>query len=616
MLYHLLFDKLYANSSSTELYNTPLTISFWVSPSEINKFESVIFKPGEYSACIGNGSVHFGDGSGVGTELAYNLSNSKWYNIVLEYIGNNRDGFYINGKPEYILPDYVNGTWSTSANTLNMAIGSNQSSSILNPDCPGAGTFNGKIANVQLYKGNVTGAEDALLSSEGIGGAPIIGQGLTNKGWWPLNGNTNDYSGNGNNGVGSGSFGFAPPNVQTLGSSALLATNFNQSGSYVAVNTINNYADIMSTGSFTVTAWIKLNACTGWDSIAGDYAITGTGFQFYACTDPSTLVYVVMVAGQILKWPMINIGHATYPITSYPTGTWEMVTAEYNGSTGQATAYLNNILWNSTMLSPHLNLAQTVPFEIGNAYYSGESYNLNGSIANVQLYSQVLPQSEIDTLYNSGFYGMPRPNEGIVGWWPLNGNANDYSGNGNNGTMINTLYEYIIKPSSIPPLGGYGISSVNTSYVATANQHSYPHFSISYWAYLVQPVSGYGTYVSTSANPAYSLFRNSTAQGMSVGDGSAISYNLSTFRIDKWTYVTGTYNGLNITYYVNGLPIAKGTVSTTIAPGNLRIGPRLAGSLANIEYYNTSLTPGQVYQLYVNQLPATYTEQIPLSWGT
>jgi hypothetical protein len=28
------------------------------------------------------------------------------------------------------------------------------------------------------------------------------------------------------------------------------------------------------------------------------------------------------------------------------------------------------------------------------------------------------------------------PANGLVGWWPFNGNANDESGNGNNGTVI------------------------------------------------------------------------------------------------------------------------------------------------------------------------------------
>ena len=33
------------------------------------------------------------------------------------------------------------------------------------------------------------------------------------------------------------------------------------------------------------------------------------------------------------------------------------------------------------------------------------------------------------------------PSNGLVGYWPFNGNANDQSGNGNNGTENNVMYE-------------------------------------------------------------------------------------------------------------------------------------------------------------------------------
>ena len=31
------------------------------------------------------------------------------------------------------------------------------------------------------------------------------------------------------------------------------------------------------------------------------------------------------------------------------------------------------------------------------------------------------------------------PTNGLVGWWPFNGNANDESGNGNNGTVYGAM---------------------------------------------------------------------------------------------------------------------------------------------------------------------------------
>ena len=605
------------NSANTELYNTQVTISFWISPSQANKLESIVYKPYEYEVCVGAGTLMFGDGSGLNTAIVtYNMSNNRWYNVVLSGPnGGDQISMYVNGELVANVPTNT-GTWSASANTLDMVIGSNSSSS--SHSCSGASSFTGQIANVQLYKGSMTQQEALQLYDKGIGGLPESGQGIINQGWWPLNGNTNDYSGNGDNGFGAGNFRFSPPNIQqALPNSAgsFLATGFDHAdNSYIAVNSIKNYADILATGSFTITSWINLNSCTGWGGVAGDISGTGnTGFQFYACTDPAAAIYPLIVAGQIVKWPQYSVNSQ---LLSFPPNTWEMVTAEYNGSTGQATVYLDNITISSAMLSPHLNLAQSVPFDIGNSYSSGEKYGLNGTMANVQLYSVPLSESDINALYNSGVYGMPRPNDGLVGWWPLNGNANDYSGNGNNGTENATTYEYLVNPSAIPSLNGYGVSSLGSGNAIVANNHNYQHFSIASWVYLDQPVSGSGVYLGTAGGSYYQLFRTSSKQGFIVGGGSATSNNVTTFPVGKWTYVVGTFDGKNVSYYVNGVLLAKGTSSSGIPSSPIVVGPNLAGSVANIEYYNVSLTPGQVYQLYNNQLPVTYTEQIPLSWGT
>jgi hypothetical protein len=59
-------------------------------------------------------------------------------------------------------------------------------------------------------------------------------------------------------------------------------------------------------------------------------------------------------------------------------------------------------------------------------------------LANVQLYNTSLSPSEIQALYQEGIGGAPIDLQHLVGWWPLNGDANDYSGNGNNG-QINSI---------------------------------------------------------------------------------------------------------------------------------------------------------------------------------
>ncbi len=83
-----------------------------------------------------------------------------------------------------------------------------------------------------------------------------------------------------------------------------------------------------------------------------------------------------------------------------------------------------------------------------------------GSIADVQLYSSVIPASAAATLYSNGLGSSPVQTSGLIGWWPLAGNAKDYSGNNNNGLVNNVSFSmpspaststlYWLKLGSIP----------------------------------------------------------------------------------------------------------------------------------------------------------------------
>jgi hypothetical protein len=64
-------------------------------------------------------------------------------------------------------------------------------------------------------------------------------------------------------------------------------------------------------------------------------------------------------------------------------------------------------------------------------------FGFNGSMMNVQVYSGALSAAQLNKLYAEGKGGAPIPNAGLIDWWPLDGNANDYSGNNNNGVATN-----------------------------------------------------------------------------------------------------------------------------------------------------------------------------------
>ncbi len=96
---------------------------------------------------------------------------------------------------------------------------------------------------------------------------------------------------------------------------------------------------------------------------------------------------------------------------------------------------------------------QTISYNYANALYqpSGKwcigswacslaTYPFNGFIANVQLYNASLSANEIQLIYEEGLAGPPLVLQNLVGWWPLNGNAQDYSGNKYNALTANVGY--------------------------------------------------------------------------------------------------------------------------------------------------------------------------------
>ncbi len=74
------------------------------------------------------------------------------------------------------------------------------------------------------------------------------------------------------------------------------------------------------------------------------------------------------------------------------------------------------------------------------AWQNGPSQFYTGKLADVQVYNTTLSAQKITQLYNEGFGGAPLLNENLTGWWPLDGNANDYSGNNNNGVPTNVQW--------------------------------------------------------------------------------------------------------------------------------------------------------------------------------
>ncbi len=121
----------------------------------------------------------------------------------------------------------------------------------------------------------------------------------------------------------------------------------------------------------------------------------------------------------------------------------ETVTTSQPESTGQCSQYATAV---PLAIGGDAGIIANTPWSNLNCYpgyggFSGQKAEwFNGSITNVQIYNRTLSANEIYSLYQKGIAGAPVDLRYLVGWWPLNGNGNDYSGDNNNGYTYNDYY--------------------------------------------------------------------------------------------------------------------------------------------------------------------------------
>jgi hypothetical protein len=111
---------------------------------------------------------------------------------------------------------------------------------------------------------------------------------------------------------------------------------------------------------------------------------------------------------------------------------WNFEAVSLNGQS--VTLFMDgNVVTGTLSILPTIKLSQ---LNIGADGSNVQGFN--GMISNVQIYNKSLTVNEIDALYIEGIGGAPINLQSLVGWWPLNGNINDYSGYNQNGQVYST----------------------------------------------------------------------------------------------------------------------------------------------------------------------------------
>lgn len=201
------------NSGSLSLNGNTITISGWIdafgfgtTPTDNFAFSSWNGISGDWIFDMGAGNnpsttaghpyVEVANSAGAHSSLqpTYVLNANQWYFLTFT-LNQNVMTLYVNGAPISTASSFSGTMLPYSSGTCQYAIGSKECG-------VGGDSWNGLIANLQVYNASFSANEVTALYQEGIGGVPIVLNNLV--GWWPLNGNGNDYSGNLNNGASAG----------------------------------------------------------------------------------------------------------------------------------------------------------------------------------------------------------------------------------------------------------------------------------------------------------------------------------------------------------------------------------------------------------------------------
>jgi hypothetical protein len=452
--------------------------------------------------------------------------------------------------------------------------------------------------------------------------------------YYPFNGNANDATTNGNNGT---IFGMATFGVNRFGitNSCLSLPGGEGGGSGVNVPSLSN----TPLETLTYSAWFWLSNYTP----AGQLAFMPLIGRMVCGNTQCGAICINSESGvSTNQFSYFTGGTGYYMQQTAPLNSWCQVVFTL-GTSGNANFYLNGTNVASSGSAP---ASQPLDFCIGSAAADGcgsggDMYVWDGLIDDVRVYNRVLSSNEVQELYQ---YESIPPNlaflsNGLVAYYPFNGNANDATSNGNNGTLLGTATFGVDRFGNSNSCLSLPAANDNGSGVDVPSLDTMPYFPVTYSAWFLlrnypPPPSG-DVYVMTlvgreendlQSEGALVLFSEPSAYGIHITNNliyftGAVAYSSDLVPpTNQWCQLVLTIssNG-TLNFYLNGTNLpGSGTASAGGSPIDFRIGAS-GGSVSSEEYvwngliddvriYNRDLSSNEVQQLYAYE---SVSESVP-----
>ncbi len=540
---------------------------------------------------------------------------------------------------------YVNGVVSSSygeeSNAVDARTSDAANSGFIGDRSDELRSFDGKIDEVRVYNRVLSSSEILTLYKSGavqINSPQNIRLTSGLIAHWSLDGasitenSILDVSGRGNP---AGFVGAATSSAKIPGKIGQ-GFLFNGVNTYIRARDTNDAFDVEN---ITASVWInkKLRNQASWTSLFTRQTGTGSGDAF--------AIYYDSGSSDTYSWAVTTAGGQDSITGGASTGdvnTWVNIIGTYDGTTMRI--YRNGVLAGSKVHTfGGALVSDTTSVTLGGGFNgvgadTGVSEFANVALDEARLYNRALSPDEILQLYRLGgsTFNAPtnnRSTSGLIGYWTFNGpditanDVTDVTGNGSRGGFIGGATSTAKVPGKIgQALRFDGQNDYVRLGDPTPTILRPTKITLAGWIKVLGPATGdeaeNGSDIINSvrtASPWWSWgigadghagtldYQEFTFHITTAGGRTALTATTSTSYLNEWRHVVGTYDGVNMKVYVNGV-LSTSTPKTgditytnvkTATIGSWDSGDNNANALIDeVRVYNRALTATEVNQLY------------------
>jgi hypothetical protein len=392
---------------------------------------------------------------------------------------------------------------------------------------------------------------------------------------------------------------------------------FGNANKAYSFNGINNYINIgnnVNPNQFSVSVWVYQISFTSNQAIVSKIRNeSGSHYKNFevGCMPSSNQIRCIVPNGS--TWTELASQYTLNELT------WTHIVVTYDGSLVKI--FKNGVADATTFNTTYTNFASETfigarPLNLHNGQLTPDIF-FNGKIDDTRIYNRAISNTEVTQIYEAEAPPITLQT-GLVAHYPFNGNANDESGNGNNGTVngatlttdrfgnANKAYsfdgnDWIEAPNSI------SLNSPALNKTLTISSW----VKINEWSGVIAQDWGIILSKSFAGNSTCEFFAAITRNGGIYGAGT---YN---FSLNQWYHIVQTVERANnillVKSYVNGQFVGSTTDDNyllgvsyfTPQTNNLYIGADpigyteyCKGAIDDIRIYNRVLSESEISQLY------------------